>query len=218
MQALRFSENASQKQYLDSKCKDLVRKAEAIKGSKSALENGKSAESPRQQRRGKLKDPISNREIPKSEQILLWKGSDLNGFKFPPWGAPPTSSEFEQDEPFLYACTSRNSVVVEYYSDCCDRLSDHPELHLSSDQREIFDGWKRPHELFTKSVSDAGEGLILTTCEPSMKSSTNIDLVQDLTSDCSVVASLCATSSRAERGHSRVIVVSSYFLSSFILC
>ena len=31
-----------------------------------------------------------------------------------------------------------------------------------------------------------------------------IDLVQDLTNDCSVVASLCAGTARAERGHPSV--------------
>lgn len=31
-----------------------------------------------------------------------------------------------------------------------------------------------------------------------------VDLVQDVTSDCSVVASLCALTARVERGHSNV--------------
>ena len=31
-----------------------------------------------------------------------------------------------------------------------------------------------------------------------------VDLVQDMTTDCSVVASLCAGTARAERGHARV--------------
>lgn len=32
-----------------------------------------------------------------------------------------------------------------------------------------------------------------------------IDLVQDVTADCSVVASLCAITARAEPGHSKVV-------------
>ena len=37
-----------------------------------------------------------------------------------------------------------------------------------------------------------------------MTSDLQIDLVQDMTSDCSVVASLCVLVARAERGHSKV--------------
>lgn len=58
---------------------------------------------------------------------------------------------------------------------------------------EIFDGWKRPNEIFTTESKG-----------PAMASSTAADLVQDLTTDCSVVASLCAGTSRAEKGHAKV--------------
>lgn len=39
---------------------------------------------------------------------------------------------------------------------------------------------------------------------PIMRRSRAEDLVQDATSDCSVVASLCAGTARAERGHKKV--------------
>jgi len=113
MQALKITDNAGHKKYLDSKCNDLVRKAENIKASKSGAGNVNPPNPPKQDIRNrprKLKEPVSNRELLKSEQILLWKGSDLNGFKFPPWGAPPAPSEFEHDGPFLYACTCPISV------------------------------------------------------------------------------------------------------------
>lgn len=40
---------------------------------------------------------------------------------------------------------------------------------------------------------------------PTMITHGTMDLVQDVTADCSVVASLCAITARAERGHSEVI-------------
>ncbi|CAK7223565.1 cysteine protease [Sporothrix bragantina] len=66
---------------------------------------------------------------------------------------------------------------------------------MSSQQSDILTGWKRPSELFTdagldqgtsSSASDGGvtDRFMLATDEP--------DLVQDITTDCSVVASLCA--------------------------
>lgn len=73
--------------------------------------------------------------------------------------------------------------------------SDKPDLHLSNLQRDIFAGWKRPHELLSGQVDDAGVPL-----NPVMTVSGNTDLVQDVLTDCSVVASLCATTSRSERG------------------
>jgi calpain-7 len=62
-------------------------------------------------------------------------------------------------------------------------------LRLSIAQREVFNGWKRPDELVGNFTFDK---------------STTKDLVQDITTDCSVVASLCAATARAERGNSSV--------------
>lgn len=47
--------------------------------------------------------PTSSRKLPKAEQILLWRGSELNGAKFPPWEAAPLDGEFErlQGEPLF---------------------------------------------------------------------------------------------------------------------
>ena len=74
--------------------------------------------------------------------------------------------------------------------------SDKPTLKLSDAQMEIFAGWKRPSEIFG-SESGNTDGPVMTT-------NAVMDLVQDLTTDCSVVASLCAGTSRAEKGHARV--------------
>lgn len=70
-----------------------------------------------------------------------------------------------------------------------------PDLHLSDVQREIFTGWKRPHELLSEK-----EGKPESEVNPVVSVAGKSDLVQDVLTDCSVVASLCATTSRAERG------------------
>ncbi|KAL8681742.1 MAG: hypothetical protein Q9186_002130, partial [Xanthomendoza sp. 1 TL-2023] len=64
-------------------------------------------------------------------------------------------------------------------------------FRLSQTQLALFDGWKRPEA-------------ILPPPGPMMNAHESVDLVQDVTSDCSVVASLCATSARAEEGHSAI--------------
>jgi hypothetical protein len=74
-------------------------------------------------------------------------------------------------------------------------FSDKPDLHLSFLQRDIFAGWKRPHELLEGHADETGAPLV-----PVMTIAGKTDLVQDVLTDCSVVASLCATTSRTERG------------------
>lgn len=64
------------------------------------------------------------------------------------------------------------------------RQSDPSEFSFSKKQNEIFDGWKRPAEIFNDSGPELFENI--------MVAKTNSDLVQDITTDCSVVASLCA--------------------------
>lgn len=83
-----------------------------------------------------------------------------------------------------------------------DRYRDSIQLQLSRLQQEVFDGWRRPDTIFPRSSlkqlnGKQGNG-------PTMKARGRVDLVQDVTSDCSVVASLCAVTARAERGHSNV--------------
>lgn len=72
---------------------------------------------------------------------------------------------------------------------------DNAELGLSETQLEVFDRWRRPDD--TVGASDGSKSL-----SPAMSTDGRVDLVQDVTSDCSVVASLCAVTSRQERGHS----------------
>lgn len=96
---------------------------------------------------------------------------------------------------------SKSSSVLRFCrSYALTKASDEPELHLASAQRQVFAGWKRPHELLSKNV--IGETKRIT--DPVMSVSGKIDLVQDMLTDCSVVASLCATTARSERGPDKV--------------
>lgn len=79
---------------------------------------------------------------------------------------------------------------------------DTADLRLSSSQLEVFDGWKRPEELFSTPNLRFEDGD--TELGPTMVSHATVDLVQDITTDCSVVASLCAGTARVQRGHSKV--------------
>ncbi|KPM46269.1 Calpain-like protease palB/cpr-8 [Neonectria ditissima] len=95
----------------------------------------------------------------------LQQTSHLHGNYFPPWTTSPANSDFRLlpgDIPF----------------------SDKAALALSTRQAATFDGWKSPRELY-------GVGQDIND-EVFMDSGNGCDLVQDLTTDCSVVASLCA--------------------------
>jgi calpain-7 len=76
---------------------------------------------------------------------------------------------------------------------------DSADLKLSEAQREIFAGWRRPNESsYSYNHEHSGD-------EASMIAVDDIDLVQDITTDCSVVASLCAGTARARKGHGKVV-------------
>jgi calpain-7 len=77
-------------------------------------------------------------------------------------------------------------------------------MELSVFQKQIFVGWKRPREIFeSRALREGIEGDI---SQPTMLTTNTIDLVQDVTTDCSVVASLCAAAVRAEAGFENVRV------------
>lgn len=75
-------------------------------------------------------------------------------------------------------------------------------MKLSDAQNEIFDNWKRPLE----DTREQDNMLMLASNE--------IDLVQDITTDCSVVASLCAAIAREAKGHETVRLAQSAVLLS----
>ncbi|KAI3395151.1 hypothetical protein diail_1703 [Diaporthe ilicicola] len=114
----------------------------------------------------KPRGPRQSRELPTAEKTILWRSSKLHGSVFPPWEADPDPAVFRSkklDEPLFV---------------------DNSEFSFSKKQNEIFAGWKRPAEIFNDSGPELFENI--------MVAKTNSDLVQDITTDCSVVASLCA--------------------------
>lgn len=176
MRALKLTDSTSDRKRLDTKCKELITKAESLKAKKDGNSNGVK-EMPL------LVPPISTRKLTTRENIILLQDSKLNGFIFKPWDKEPSPSEFE-------------------LKPGQDLFLDEPTLPLPKDQLESFDGWKRPAEALSGvRFPGTGDDHEITM---STKSLDKIDLVQDLTSDCSVVASLCAGSSRVSRGHKKV--------------
>ena len=126
---------------------------------------------------------VAKRPLTTRENIIILEGSKLNGYVFKPWDKPPLDDEFALQtgqEPFL----------------------DPIPLSLSESQLEAFGGWKRPKDAMS-SIEISKDGQTLPNA-PTMVFPDKVDLVQDLTSDCSVVASLCAGTSRIERGHPKV--------------
>lgn len=181
------SENDTKK-LLDGQCRKLLDQAERIKSSEEwpsetpgVWEGGTrlANDAPKKQ----LKQPLSTRTLSTREQIILLQGSKLNGCVFPPWKESPSAEEF--------ALTGT------------DLFTDPTEFRFGREQLEIFDGWRRPSEVLSidglKAENYPPEGI-----QPTMIPDKKIDLVQDMTSDCSVVASLCAGTARAESGHTRV--------------
>lgn len=189
MQALRLASGSSDKARLDLKCKELLTKAEEIKCAKSRSEGGDGPSASSLPSSPALKQPISKRKLTTREEIIILEGSKLNGFIFPPWKNDPAPEEF---------------ILKEGHQ----LFEDSPPLQLSPLQLKTFAGWKRPWEAFA-GIEISKEGVKLST-QPTMQWVKKVDLVQDMTSDCSVVASLCAGSARAERGYPRVRRCSSH--------
>ncbi|KAF7561907.1 hypothetical protein G7046_g2250 [Stylonectria norvegica] len=111
----------------------------------------------------RLKGALS--AVSSKPQSLLLLSSRLHGNSFPPWTTDPNETDFQLlpgQAPF----------------------TDDAVLGLSSRQAAISDGWKRPRDLFELDINVDGQSF--------MDFGDGCDLVQDMTTDCSVVASLCA--------------------------
>ena len=183
MKARRLAVVPKDKQTLDDKCKEWLTRAEKIKETKNWQPAAAAAAPEGVDSMSSLSrslPPISTRKLATREEIILLESAKLNGFIFPPWTSPPKLEEFQP-------------------SDGETLFLDEPDLHLSSLQQDIFAGWKRPHELLSMGVEDVDHAPT-----PAISISEKTDLVQDVLTDCSVVASLCATTSRLERGLEKV--------------
>ncbi|KAI9684028.1 MAG: cysteine protease [Bathelium mastoideum] len=130
-----------------------------------------------------LHEPSSSRSRSTAEKIILLKASKLNGFTFLEWEKPPDPRQFEVQP--------GQSAFI-----------DSPELGLSDLQLEVFKGWQRASEALPPPAWSSKEP---QRKEPVMIADSETDLVQDATTDCSVVASLCADLARTHRGHAKII-------------
>ena len=177
LQAFSLADNATDRSRLDAKCKESLARAELIKDGIVA---------PPRSRGMDAELPISKRRLTTREEIILLEGSKLNSFVFQKWKESPQPEDFQ-------------------LKDGEELFVDSPRLQLSPQQLESFAGWMRPREAFARLQIIREQHNF--SAEPTMKRAEKVDLVQDMTSDCSVVASLCADTSRAERGHPRVSAI-----------
>jgi calpain-7 len=122
----------------------------------------------------RLKLPRIVRQLPTSEKNILLRGSKLHGSIFPPWESDPDPDDFT-GTPF----------------------SDTVDFPLSGRQKSVFAGWKRSTELVGPTGNDADQGNLRRSL---MEAEQDYDLVQDITTDCSVVASLCASIKHLQPG------------------
>ena len=97
MRALRLAPSED-KNHLDSKCKELLTRAENIK----AATDWQSAARPKAI--PVLRPPTSRRKLTTREEIIILEGAKLNGYIFPPWDRPPAPVEFaaRDGQPFTY--------------------------------------------------------------------------------------------------------------------
>ncbi|KAM7196007.1 calpain-like protease [Naviculisporaceae sp. PSN 640] len=107
--------------------------------------------------------PESTRPLTIQEKTIIVKASKLHGNIFPPWETAPGPETFTQ--------AGSDGVYI-----------DSSTFSLSPEQESIFSDWRRPEQ----TIHGQGDP------ENIMTATSAIDLAQDLATDCSVVASICA--------------------------
>lgn len=178
MQALRLADSPEDKKRLDIKTKDLILRAEEIKKLKEDGDKPSSLVS-----RSRVDHPVSARKLTTRENIILLEGSKLNGALFKPWTASPSNSEFELQD--------RQPPFIDDF-----------EYSLAETQLKHFAGWHRPNKALGLIRIEKGGRLLPN--EATMEKLGEWDMVQDVAPDCSVIASFCVGSARAEKGHRKV--------------
>jgi calpain-7 len=114
--------------------------------------------------------PKSARELTTAEKAIILRASRIHGKLFPPWDHPPGPDTFrKKDDEELFV--------------------DPSPYTFSPTQQELFAGWRRPLELVTGMDGHLDAEKL---SDDIMGASTDCDLVQDMVTDCSVVASLSA--------------------------
>ncbi|RWA08027.1 hypothetical protein EKO27_g7093 [Xylaria grammica] len=125
----------------------------------------------------RLKLPQQVRQVPTSEKNILYRNSRLHGNTFPPWESDPDPTYF-----------------------LGDTYSDPASFTLSPKQKSILLGWRRPAELIQGT-----SGPIARPDTSVVEVTDGHDLVQDITTDCSVVASLCASMKHLRPGPTSIL-------------
>ncbi|RKU47891.1 cysteine protease [Coniochaeta pulveracea] len=111
--------------------------------------------------------PKSTRKLSTAEKVILLRSSKLHGSTFLPWEGPPAAETFAKGPDG-------------------ELFTDSATYTFSPSQQQILAGWKRPLELGLKHTSDQ------MSHDSLMRSTSDSDLIQDMVTDCSVVASLTA--------------------------
>jgi calpain-7 len=127
------------------------------------------------------KAPTSSRELSTKEKIIILKGTKFGGAKYAEGSREPTSEYFDQIPPTI--CTSHFS-----------------QLRVSDAQRQHFKDYVRPELAFPPPGVLSKE----EHPKPSMIPTQRPDLIQDIGSDCSVVASISAIMTNTESGQQRL--------------
>lgn len=139
--------------------------------------------------------PKQAREITPRETVALVQSSKLHENNFLPWrdsDCSPDAFRLKSNQK-PYRCVPESLTTVCYYSHAPrgvssnTKTSDRTPFPLSKEQLDVFTEWKRPVEVFQSSTASSN-----SLNQPSLELSTGSDLVQDVTADCSVVASLCS--------------------------
>lgn len=180
MQALRLADTSEDKKRLDTKTKYLLDRAEQIKNIREDGNRTATLVS-----RSRIEHPVSSRKLTTRENIILLEGSKLNGALFKPWTAAPSLSEFQ--------LPSNGSCFEDDF-----------EFSLAESQLKHFAGWQRPNEALAL-IKIARDGQLLPN-QATMEKLGEWDMVQDVAPDCSVIASFCVGTARAEKGHRRVYI------------
>ncbi|EJT72666.1 calpain-7 [Gaeumannomyces tritici R3-111a-1] len=187
MKAAKDASSPAEKNRLKHRCEEVIVFAERLKGPRQApglatdaRKGSRTAAAPGGSGFATAcsalpQGPAQSRQLPTSEKTILLRSSRLHGNIFPPWDTSPS------DDGFRLSPADGNTLY-----------SDPSHFTLSQRQQDIFAGWKRPSDMFSPP-GGASRGIIGRLPSTLMHPATESDLVQDITTDCSVVASLCAS-------------------------
>lgn len=187
MKALSIASDPSNRKWLDARTSLLITYAEKLKAV-GDVDNASipSLAADLAAARAARPVPTSTRKHSTREQIIILEGSKLSGSIFRPWMEDPSENDFS---------LNTDSMLFE----------DDSPFSLSDMMRRHFAGWERPAQALSHIRIETNDGIAAN--EPSMENPPALpyDLVQDVTPNCSVVASLCVGTARASHGHRKLL-------------